>query len=164
MQIIFHNIINQFIIFAIFGLRIPADNDDFRKRRERIGKMLFYFESFKYPASPHPWHFRSEALMFTIRIILTSRRLETSHQTTGESENLSTEIKQNILIIVSSSRFDWKFGTTTICIQLRGDKQPFDRMIPFSSHQRTTAQFLFVIVTKWIAFTAFVVQFLVGAD
>ena len=32
-------------------LRIPADNDDFRNRGTNW-KMLFYFESFKYPAQP----------------------------------------------------------------------------------------------------------------
>ena len=54
-----------------YFLRIPADNNDFRKRGTNW-KMLFYFKSFKYLASPHLWHFRSEALMFTIREILTT--------------------------------------------------------------------------------------------
>ena len=115
----------QLSTFLQYFLRIPADNDDFRNRGTNW-KMLFYFESFKYPASPHLWHFTSfwNFIMFMAREILRTlwRHSATDdpgpdvkpHIRPGEriTQYLSTEteINWNIQIIFCSSRFAFSSG------------------------------------------------------
>ena len=130
------------------------------EKGEQIGK-CYFISNHSNPASPHLWHFRSEATFNVYDLRNIDKRVRPPHSATDdhqvhgrESEN---QLRSEIQIIFCISRFDWNFGTTKQLFAFRSREmnEPIDSLIPWFPPQHSSycyEIYLVLLLLLWFSF------------